>query len=709
MPRSKPFSGKQKKQQLQEKREKKRAQGGRDDSAQDAIGQDALQARGVPEALLSVSLGKSGAHNRLSTVFAREEDAFVRARRIRAAEPLDTSRRGSPLVARQSNSDDGELEHPKGVLLRSGRWTRELLVSGDARKIEEEQFKAWLDSVYSKWARMQLNTFEHNMEVWMQLWHTLATAHVVCIVADVRNPLWHVPRSLYEQITKELRKKLVIVLNKCDLVPQPVRDGWISWLSVHYPDATLVPFSSSGADLSSASTIAARRNALRAARLAHDPVTVGSRIECVTRLLQAAGAPAQAIEEVQGNLRSTIKVGHRRDEAPLIVDAASAMIGKGKGGGRREASTGQGMKAAHAESSGQDDDDVQIDRNVADDSASETKEEDYSSDGEPEASALEQHTSRRSQPPLGRAETVSSTDGDDESEGSNDDLAALAAHLPRQQGRGSGGAARNNKQIAVPPTRLQQGQDGTAASSGEEHSVEDEAPAEGGPIAHGGRIPPSLIIGMVGHPNVGKSSVINAVAGGKKVSVSRTAGHTKHAQTIHIAAGVALLDCPGLVFPHALPLLLASSSASSAASPAIVDDRERAMQECCGVVPLAQVREPYTAVRLLAEYLPLERMYGLPLTVAPTGGTAGTIKRIGRRAGGLPSDAASGSSSEEEDPLSPLLICESLAVKRGKLIAKTGQPDAHAAGRDILYDAQDGVLPLWWMPPSRGEEENSSQ
>ena len=43
-----------------------------------------------------------------------------------------------------------------------------------------------------------------------------------------------------------------------------------------------------------------------------------------------------------------------------------------------------------------------------------------------------------------------------------------------------------------------------------------------------------LIVGMVGYPNVGKSSTINKMVGTKMVSVSATPGKTKHFQTIHI-------------------------------------------------------------------------------------------------------------------------------------------------------------------------------
>jgi large subunit GTPase 1 len=57
-------------------------------------------------------------------------------------------------------------------------------------------------------------------------------------------------------------------------------------------------------------------------------------------------------------------------------------------------------------------------------------------------------------------------------------------------------------------------------------------------------------IGMVGYPNVGKSSLINAVVGEKKVSMSRQPGKTKHFQTIEVPErNITLCDCPGLVFP----------------------------------------------------------------------------------------------------------------------------------------------------------------
>ena len=58
-----------------------------------------------------------------------------------------------------------------------------------------------------------------------------------------------------------------------------------------------------------------------------------------------------------------------------------------------------------------------------------------------------------------------------------------------------------------------------------------------------------ITVGMVGFPNVGKSSVINALLGTKKVSASSTPGKTKHIQTIELNDDITLCDCPGIVLP----------------------------------------------------------------------------------------------------------------------------------------------------------------
>ncbi len=62
---------------------------------------------------------------------------------------------------------------------------------------------------------------------------------------------------------------------------------------------------------------------------------------------------------------------------------------------------------------------------------------------------------------------------------------------------------------------------------------------------------PNLVtIGMVGYPNVGKSSVINVLCKKKLVGVAAQPGKTKHFQTLFIEKDLMICDCPGLVFPN---------------------------------------------------------------------------------------------------------------------------------------------------------------
>ena len=104
------------------------------------------------------------------------------------------------------------------------------------------------------------------------------------------------------------------------------------------------------------------------------------------------------------------------------------------------------------------------------------------------------------------------------------------------------------------------------------------------------------MVGLVGYPNVGKSSTINALIGEKKVSVSSTPGKTKHFQTIQLSQNLVLCDCPGLVFPQ------------FAAT--------RADLVCDGVMPIDQLREHTGPTTLVVKRIPkevLEATYGLSI------------------------------------------------------------------------------------------------
>lgn len=121
-----------------------------------------------------------------------------------------------------------------------------------------------------------------------------------------------------------------------------------------------------------------------------------------------------------------------------------------------------------------------------------------------------------------------------------------------------------------------------------------------------GKPTPKFCVGLVGYPNVGKSSTINALVGQKKVSVSSTPGHTKNFQTIHLSDEIVLCDCPGLVFPQ-----FATTKAGMV---------------CDGVLPIDQMREHTAPVELVCARIPkviLEGIYGIRIPILPIeeGGT----------------------------------------------------------------------------------------
>ncbi|OJJ64894.1 hypothetical protein ASPSYDRAFT_138451 [Aspergillus sydowii CBS 593.65] len=171
------------------------------------------------------------------------------------------------------------------------------------------------------------------------------------------------------------------------------------------------------------------------------------------------------------------------------------------------------------------------------------------------------------------------------------------------------------------------------------------------------------IIGLVGYPNVGKSSTINALLGAKKVSVSATPGKTKHFQTLYLSPEIMLCDCPGLVFPN-----FASTKAELVVN---------------GVLPIDQQREFTGPAGLVAQRIPkhfFEDVYGVTVNTRPVeeGGT------------GIPT---------AHD------ILRAYARARGFATTGQGQPDESRAARYVLKDYVNGKLLFCHPPPTNDAED----
>ncbi|EGZ16477.1 hypothetical protein PHYSODRAFT_498057 [Phytophthora sojae] len=161
----------------------------------------------------------------------------------------------------------------------------------------------------------------------------------------------------------------------------------------------------------------------------------------------------------------------------------------------------------------------------------------------------------------------------------------------------------------------------------------------------------AITVGVIGYPNVGKSSVINSLKRSKAASVSSTAGHTKVMQEVHIDSKIKLLDCPGIVFDHS-------------------DSSALLLRNCINTESMA---DPVGAVQVLltrCQPAQLAELYQLPV------------------------DAVS---KCFQDAVQFLVL---VAQTKGKL-GKGGIPDRQAAARIVLQDWNRGKLPYFTPPPDQ--------
>jgi len=56
-----------------------------------------------------------------------------------------------------------------------------------------------------------------------------------------------------------------------------------------------------------------------------------------------------------------------------------------------------------------------------------------------------------------------------------------------------------------------------------------------------------VTVGVIGYPNVGKSSLINSMKKRRAVAVSGTAGYTTNLQTVELDKMVKIIDSPGVI------------------------------------------------------------------------------------------------------------------------------------------------------------------
>ncbi|OCF43640.1 hypothetical protein I317_02532 [Kwoniella heveanensis CBS 569] len=198
-----------------------------------------------------------------------------------------------------------------------------------------------------------------------------------------------------------------------------------------------------------------------------------------------------------------------------------------------------------------------------------------------------------------------------------------------------------------------------------------------------------LTIGLIGQPNVGKSSLLNALMGEQRVRASRTPGKTKHFQTLLWGdkKDIRVVDCPGLVCPSLVGLEI---------------------QALAATIPISQIASMPSCISFASKHLPLETIFKIPYSVSETDVDPYAGKRTYRDPALAEAEKKRREQEERKEKWTAGKIMEGRAIDRGYLTAKSGRPDTNRAANGIMRNLADGRVRWGFYPPPTVSETSES-
>jgi nuclear GTP-binding protein len=168
-----------------------------------------------------------------------------------------------------------------------------------------------------------------------------------------------------------------------------------------------------------------------------------------------------------------------------------------------------------------------------------------------------------------------------------------------------------------------------------------------------------ISVGVIGYPNVGKSSVINTLISKKSCKVAPIPGETKIWQYISLFKRISLIDCPGVVV----------DTAGDTETDSVLK----------GVVRAERLENPEDYIATICEQVKREHM------------------------------AAQYKLTKKESKWETTMeLMESVATRSGRL-RKGGEPDIRSAAIMIIMDFQRGRLPHYVAPPELKDDVDEAQ